>query len=122
MTIIKVSADLSPDDIYELTTSPEAAKLRDAAGSVLEINAWCIYTDDESVDEETGEVNSPELLSLLTPDGVYTTNSPTVVRSFRRALDVYSQFGRSIDRLKIFEGVSSKGRSYLDCSVPRSHA
>ena len=95
---------------YDLTSNPKNQKLSTCEGQVLEIVAWCRYSD---VDPKTGEVR--ELFSLQTHEGeVYATNSASVWREFSRMVDMFGPDG--ITAIEVSSGTSKNGRKFYTVS------
>ena len=68
--------------------------------------------DDERVDE--GEVKHNFVLSIMDDQGViYSTNSPTFIREFSDAYDVFG--AEDIHHVEIVGGKSKAGRNYITC-------
>lgn len=108
MTIIKtIPATLDKKTLYELTKSPKVGKMRNATGSVLEINAAIIY-EDTNADGETRRI-----LSIRTPEGeLFATNSPTCVQEFEDLLDI---FGEELRCVEIVSMRARSGREFITC-------
>ena len=109
MEILRKSReDMTKKDLYFLVTSPEIKKMRELAGTRVTLIDWVMFN---SVDRETGELY--KVISIKTDSGVYATNSPTMIDTFEQIL---ACFGDDFSSINIFEGKSSKGRSFLMCS------
>lgn len=107
--IIKTSRDLTKVETYKLLKAPDAQKMSDADGHILEIEAWAQYED---IDEESGDCRT--ILSILTPDGVtYGTNSQTFTREF---LDAWDIFGDEMHSIKVFTTRTRANRDCLLCA------
>lgn len=105
MEVKRQSQELSKQQIYFLSQSPEIKKMRDAAGQVLDMAAWMIYTDTNSKGEEQ------TILSILTADkDTYATNSRTFIEQFEKCIDI---FGGDFKRVSVGTGTSKGGRTYL---------
>lgn len=113
MNIIAKSASIaSPMDMYNLTKSPERSKLSEAAGEVLELAQWLVYSEPNSKGEEV------TLASLTTTDGrAFTTNSGTFIRDFTSAVTMFSEFGTEFHTIQVVEGTSKNGRKFVTCKV-----
>lgn len=94
---------------YDLTMSPKTRKMKDAKGTVLEISAWCVYTDADK------DGNDRQVLSLLTPEGeTYATNSATFADDFDKMVDLFGADG--ITAIEVISGTSKAGREYITCA------
>ena len=109
MTILNTYPEtLTNAQKYALILSPKTQKMKDAKGSVLEISAWCHYTDAASNGEER------EILAVLTPDGEsFATNSATFVKDFLKMVDL---FGDELRSIEVISGTSKTGREYITCA------
>lgn len=92
---------------YDLTCKPTNQRLSTCEGQVLEVAAWCHFTD---VNQKTGELQ--ELLSIQTPEGeVYTSNSATVLGEFLLMVDMFGPDG--VDAVEVQSGTSKAGRKFF---------
>lgn len=109
MEILRMSReDLSKKDKYFLVTSPEVKKMKELAGQTVALKDWIIYN---TVDRETGEMY--KVLSVLTDQGTYATNSPTMIECFEQIIEC---FENEFTAINVFTGKSNKGREFLMCS------
>lgn len=94
---------------YALTMSPKTNKMKDAKGTVLEVAAWCRYSD---VDKDG---NERQVLSILTPENeTYATNSATFMDDFKSMCDLFGDNG--ITAVEVISGTSKSGREYITCA------
>ena len=110
MKIIKTFPEtLNNKQKYALTMSPRTQKMKDAKGTVLEVAAWCVYTDVDKEGEER------QVLSILTPEGeTYATNSATFADDFGRMLEVFGPDG--LTAIEVISGTSKMGREFITCA------
>lgn len=102
--------DLGARDQYKLMKSPEGQKMTEAAGSILDVEAWMEY---ETQDETTGE--SKTVLSVRTQDGeIFSTISKTFIKEFKEIVEI---FGKNVGMIKVFQNTSRAGRQYLTCTI-----
>lgn len=112
MKILAANRELTKEDQYFLTKSQDTMKMTDAVGSVLDLESWAIY-EDENKNGET-----VELFALHTEDGdTYATNSQTFISAFRDILDVFDP--EEIKKLKIMDGQSKNGRTFITCAYAK---
>ena len=113
MNIIAKSANItSPMDMYSLTKAPEREKLSNAAGQILQLNQWLVYSEQNAKGEEV------TLISLTTQDGkAYTSNSGTFIRDFTAAVTMFAEFGAEFHTIQVTDGKSKNGRSFITCKV-----
>lgn len=115
--IYPADKELTPEEVWLLTSDSSAVPIKKTVEvESIEIETFVLYDD---VSEKTGEVR--EILSILGKDGrVYTTNSPYFIRDFRKMIDLFTQMGKTLDRVAVVRGVSGKtGREFITCSVVR---
>lgn len=113
MKIIKNNpANLSTEDKFRLTMSPETQKMKSAVGSALEIQAWCLYED------ENKDGDMQQILSILTPEGeTFATNSATFIRDFGRIVDLYDSADEQLEAVRVITGTSKAGREFITCTL-----
>lgn len=112
MKIINSSENLTAKDIYNLTKSPRAQKMRTAVDSRIEVDMWALYED---VDKKTGELH--EVLSIATPEGeIFATNSPTFKDDFLDMLSLFAEMGETVHAITVITGVSKVGREFVTCT------
>ena len=94
---------------FKLTNSKAAQKLSNAAGSVLPLDKWILYTD---IDIKTGELQ--KVLTIESGGEVFATVSKTFIDSFEKAADF---FKNDIGEIEVIPGTSKAGRDYIDCQI-----
>lgn len=100
---------LTNKQLYQLTMSPKAGKMKDARGGVVEIAAFCEYVDVDKDDNER------TVLSILTPQGeILATNSPTFLDDFHRMVDLFGPAG--VTAIEVITGTSKNGREFVTCA------
>lgn len=112
MEILKASKDLSTEEKYFLTMSPEIEKMSNIKGQTLSIDSWVIYTDNKSTDVEEGKTET--ILSIKTTLGeVFATNSATFIKEFERIIDLFAGDGMPVNFVKVSGGTSKNGRDFI---------
>lgn len=112
MKIIKASANLTPKEIYNLTSSPAVRRMRDVVGSVIEIDKYAFYED---VNKKSGEV--VEILAIQTPEEeIFATNSPTFKDDFASMIELFEGMGEEVHAISVISGTSKAGREFISCS------
>lgn len=102
--INKFPADMDVRTEYKLLKSSDIKAMKDAADSILPVNAWVHYLDD-----------GKEVLALETTDGeVFATISKVFIPEFLTLVDV---FGADLDEIKVFSKTSRAGRSFISCTI-----
>ena len=117
MEIIKSSGELTKRELYKLTKDSNSRNMKEALGGALEVKAWAHYSDyrigkgGEKTDEEQ------EALSILTvEDEVFSTISPSFIRSF---MDIVDTFGDALEgvRVVVNMGESKNGRQFIKAGI-----
>lgn len=112
MEILRASKDLSTEEKYFLTMSPEIEKMSNIKGQTLPIDCWVIYTDNKSTDEDEGKTET--ILSIKTTLGeVFATNSATFIKEFERIIDLFDGDGMVVNYVKVAGGTSKSGRDFI---------
>lgn len=108
MKILANEKERTVKQLYDLTRNPETQKMRDHAGEIIEVADWLIYQDVNNDGKET------TILSIVTPEGeIFGTNSATFMREFAAIVDMCHQCGTEINAVKISEGTSKSGRTFI---------
>ena len=112
MEIIASNKELTKEEIYFLTKAQDVLKMTEAVDSIVDLKAWCIYTDKDA------EGKDVELFAMRTEeDESYATNSPTFISAFRDILDVFDP--EEVTKLKIMSGTSKNNRQYITCAYTK---
>ena len=102
--------DMDKRTSFKLCNSNETQKMSNASGSILEVVAWALYTD---IDNKTGD--GKKVVSLMTADGeIFGTISETFIREFEKIAD---HFDDDVGNIKVIEGTSKSGRSFITCDI-----
>ena len=103
MNVIKQFPEtLDKKTAYRMMKSPEVKKMVDAAGSILEIKSWMIFTDTN--------------YSVLTVETVDGEMFGTISESFMKAFEeITTFFGDDVGAIKVIARQSKAGRTYLTC-------
>jgi hypothetical protein len=110
MTILKTSKDLTTQDKYFLTMSPEVQKMADQKSQIIEISKWCIYSDLNKDDKEQ------IILAIATPENeIFATNSTTFRADFERMIDIFDNDGEEVHSIKVISGFSKANREFITC-------
>lgn len=106
MKINVASRELTNKELYFLTKASNIHKMREVVGSMLDLDCFLIYEDENS----KGEVQ--EIFSCRTPEGeTFATNSPTFIRTFRDILQCFPI--EELHRLEVTDGTSKNGRNFI---------
>lgn len=107
MKIIEKSSGLTDRQVFTITHGNNLVKLSDNDGRQFDVVEYILYSD---ADPKTGEER--ELLALVTNDGdILSTNSATVIRTFR---DMLESFTMPLTDIVIESGTSKNGRTFYD--------
>lgn len=103
--------NLTVKEKYLMSMNPEIRRMRDAEGTVIPVENWMLYSDqDKEGDEQI-------LLSILSEDDVaYATNSKTFIEAFSKLCDMFTDSGEEITVLKVIGGQSKAGRHFITCA------
>lgn len=113
MKILRTSNNnMTAATVYRLSKSPAIRKLSDAAGQTIEIAEYVFY-------EDVNADGKPQTIcSIRTTDGdVLATNSSTFVREFSDMIDMFEDMGEQVKAIKIVQGTSKGGRTFITCDV-----
>ena len=110
MNITNTSRELTPEEKYRLTMSPEILSLHKVEDNdTLTVSAFLEFDDVNSKNEET------HVLSILgTNDEVWCMQSATAKRSF---FDMVSIFGNDNFTIKKISGETKAGREYVNLTL-----
>ena len=110
MNITNTSRELSPEEKYRLTLSPEVLSLHKIEDNdTLTVSAFLEFDDVDNKGEET------HILSILGIDGkVWIMQSATAKRSF---FDMVSIFGNEGFTIKKISGETKAGREYVNLTL-----
>ena len=110
MSITNTSRELSPEEKYRLTLSPEVLSLHKIEdNATLTVSAFLEFDDVDNKDEET------HILSILGINGeVWSMQSATAKRSF---FDMVSIFGNEGFTIKKISGETKAGREYVNLTL-----
>lgn len=112
MEIVRASKELSTEEKYFLTMSPEIEKMSNIKGQTISIDSWVIYTDNKSTDVEEGKTET--ILSIKTTLGeVFATNSATFIKEFERIIDLFKSDNMDVNFIKVVGGTSKSGREFI---------
>lgn len=119
MRIITTSKELTAPEIYFLTMSPAAKKMKDKKDDEIEVSAFCLYEDAVKKEGETTGENQ-QILSILTNDGeIYATNSPTFIDDFMKMWELFESMNHPIIAIRVIGGKSKKDREFITCTFSR---
>lgn len=112
MTTVYETQNLDKKTQYYLMKAPDKEKMSAHVGEVISVKCFTMRDDDHIGDD--GEVNHNFILSIMDDQGViYCTNSPTFIREFIDAYDVFGDDG--INHVEIVGCRSKAGRNYITC-------
>ena len=102
---------------YNLMKAPDMEKMSVHVGEIISVKCFCMREDNKLGDEllsSSGEIKQNFVLSIMDDQGViYSTNSPTFIREFSDAYDVFG--AEDIHHVEIVGGRSKAGRNYITC-------
>ena len=103
MNIIKTSRDFTGAELYKATKSQSIKRMSEVTGTVT-VNGYVKYED---VKEDGTAVT---ILSIITNDGIFATNSSTFIRTFEDIVTLMVEL--PID-ITVGHDTSKNGRSYI---------
>lgn len=118
MTINKIyPATMNIKERYALTKSPKIQRMSNMVGSVISVEAYAMYTDEDK------EGKPRQILSIMDQDGdVYATNSVSFIREFMDIVDIAEECKEfdltdALSSIEIVSGTSKAGRTYITCAM-----
>lgn len=108
-TINRTSKELTKKEIYQMTMSPKIQKISDNKGVVIDVAAYCFYSDEKN------DGKTVDILSVMDADGsIYATNSPTFHDDFEKICEIMEGEDFSIE---VISGTSKAGREFVTCAL-----
>lgn len=108
-TINRSSKELTKKEIYQMTMSPKIQKISDNKGVVIDVAAYCFYSDVKN------DGKTVDILSVMDADGsIYATNSPTFRDDFEKICEIMDGEDFSIE---VISGTSKAGREFVTCAL-----
>lgn len=109
ITIKRISKELTKKEVYQMTMSPKIQKISDNKGVVIDVAAYCFYSDEKA------DGKTVDILSVMDADGsIYATNSPTFRDDFERICAIMDGEDFSIE---VISGTSKAGREFVTCAL-----
>lgn len=114
MEIVKKYGPVTKAQLFNMSRGNGCTLLKNVeTGTQFEVRAAVIMHDDKKTPE--GEIRTKEILHILTTTGeIYTTESPTVIDTFKAAVDTMETHELSFE---LFRGKSKSGRNYMDLTL-----
>lgn len=111
MNILKKSGNLTMKEMYNLTKSPDIAKLSIMKGQTLDIKNFLVHED------ETGEGKTVVIVAIETEQGeLFATNSGTFTRDFQDIISMCEEAGEPLPKqIKVLPRTGKSGREYIQC-------
>lgn len=98
--------------LYNMLHGSSRLALKDFDGDMMELENYIVYTDTN----QDGDLMT--CVTLREPDGTtWTTNGPTFVRDFQTILEACESCGETLDKIRIVDGKSKKGRTFRTCEM-----
>lgn len=112
MKTIYETPNLDKKTKYNMMKAPDMEKMSAHVGDVISVKCFLMRDDDIMIDE--GVIKHNFILSIMDDQGViYSTNSPTFIREFNAAYEVFG--AEDIHHVEIVGGRSKAGRNYITC-------
>lgn len=98
--------------LYNMMHGTSRLPLKQFDGDIMDVENYLVYEDT------TAEGEPITCVSLREPDGTtWTTNGNTFVRDFLSIVTACEDCGETLDRIKIVNGTSKKGRTFRTCEM-----
>ena len=110
MKILKSTKNLTLVDQYNLMRNPETEKMSDHVGEEFALEKYMLREEERA---DTGE--TVRIVSFMSNGKIYATNSSTFCREFEAILDMAECAGETVNKIRVSEGTSKKGRNYITC-------
>lgn len=101
--------DIDERTAYQLTREPNVKKMIEAAGSILNPEAFVLYED---ADAKSGEIK--KVLTIKCDNEIFGTISSTFINAFMDAADYFKGTPGPIE---IVTGETKNGREYVTCKI-----
>ena len=111
MEIKKKYGEFTKAELFNISQGANCTLLKNVEDNKDIIVEAAVIMIDETVNPENGEIREKEILHLKTPDGILTTESPTVIRTFTSAADFMSD--HHLDFV-LMRGKSKNNRTFMD--------
>lgn len=110
MEILKATPNMSLKQLYDLTKNPEAERMSDHIGEIIPVDQYMIRTEVKGDDGEFITITS-----IMGNGKIYSTNSAIFSREFDSILEMAQRANAKVNRVKIAQGESKRGRPYITC-------
>ena len=98
--------------LYNMLHGTSRLPLKDFDGDLMELANYIVYTD---VNQDGDPMTC---VTLREPDGTtWTTNGQTFVRDFMTILEACESCQEELDKIRIVDGKSKKGRTFRTCEM-----
>ena len=101
-------------ELFNISQGAGCKLFKDLDDSTVFTVEAAVFMMDELVNPENGETKEKEILHIKTSDAVYTTESPTVIRTFRAAVQFMEDYRLTF---KLLRGKSKNNRSFMDLQL-----
>lgn len=109
MEILKTSGDLTKVETYQITRAPNIGKMSEIPQDlVLTTLKWCVFNDINAKGEEH------TILSIMTNDGIFATNSATFIREFEIIVDIMEN---KPFNFMVYRGLAKSGREFISAML-----
>lgn len=104
--------DETMENLYNMYESDDRGKMKDEAGTIMDIKFFAVYED------ENYKGDTIRLASIMREDGaVFTTNSPSFIRSLIRINDLCTRAKSELKRIEIYSDKGRSGREFINCKL-----
>lgn len=114
MEIKKQWGEFSKPELFNISQGSKCTLLKNVEeGKEFTVQAAVIMSD-EVINVETGETRQKDILHMKTDEGIFTTESPTVIKTFSSAVEFMENHALTF---KLMRGKSKNNRPFMDLEL-----
>ena len=114
MEIKQKWGEFSKPELFNISQGSNCMLMKNVEeGTQFTVLAAVIMTDN-IVNVETGETKQKDILHMKTDKGIFTTESPTIMRTFTSAIDFMENHNLAF---KLMRGKSKNNRPFMDLEL-----
>lgn len=114
MQIKKQWGEFTKPELFNISQGSNCTLLKNVEEGTQFIVLAAVIMSDEVVNAETGETKEKDILHMKTEQGVFTTESPTVITTFANAVEFMETHNLTF---KLLRGKSKNNRSFMDLEL-----
>lgn len=114
MEIKKQWGEFTKPELFNISQGSKCILLKNVEeGTQFTVEAAVIMSDDV-INVETGETRQKDILHMKTDQGIFTTESPTVISTFTSAVEFMENHALTF---KLMRGKSKNNRAFMDLEL-----